>query len=65
MKWIVAQYLVFTEIFEFQLCLIYWNTPGPITYLEKYLAIVRFWKLKINSCDMEQLDFKIFQIQLW
>jgi hypothetical protein len=28
--------------------------------LEKYLATVHFWYQQNNSCDMEQLDFKIF-----
>jgi hypothetical protein len=28
--------------------------------LEKYLATVHIWYQQNNSCDMEQLDFKIF-----
>ena len=33
-------------------------------YLEKYLANIDFWNQKINSCDIEKFDIKIFELWL-
>jgi hypothetical protein len=32
--------------------------------LEKYLATIHFWNQKTNSFEMEQLDFKIYELHL-
>jgi len=33
--------------------------------LEKYLATVYFWNYKNNSCYMEYLHSKLFELQFW
>jgi hypothetical protein len=40
---------------------------GSRTYylLGKYLATIDYCNQKNNSCEMEQIDFKIFEFQLW
>jgi len=30
-------------------------------FLEKYLSTIHFWNKENNSCDLEKLDFKLFE----